>query len=130
VPEIDVDDVLADPFIAGEDFVWYSRRQTLTDGIVTTVETALGGSGSIQPTGDNSLVRTEAYSMGNNTIVVRTPERLWLGGVIAGVKYEPDLVEFEGARYVVKSVDGYTQYGQGFVEAECTLFDYVSPRPS
>jgi galactose-6-phosphate isomerase len=126
MPWLDFSDVLLDPAIAGETFSVIRRQQVVDNyGTVTTTNTTLSGTGSITPTGDNSLVREEAYQTSAKTIKVITNFRLYGPEQIGGTTYQPDLVAWHGDNFIVKSINDYSSYGAGFLEAECASIDFV-----
>lgn len=135
--DIDVTDLLHDPFIAGEEFIVIRRRETINAYGERTSHPIqrLLAVGSIQPTGNNSLVREEAYQTETKTIKVitdfllRGPTKDKSQPQGATVTFDPDIVIWRGDSYVVKSIDDYSQYGIGMVQAECASVDYVDQAP-
>jgi hypothetical protein len=132
VAEIDVTDVLADPFIAGQKFVVVRRQQTVgTNGLVSITESRFNASGSVVPSGDNSLVREEAYSQQANSITVVTGFRLrGVAKTAGGASYLPDLVLWQDNYYIVRDLKDWTDFGAGMTEAECLSFNYVDQPPA
>jgi hypothetical protein len=127
VPQIDITSVLASPIVAGERFVVQRRIETVDQygqsQIATQTYSAIG---SIVPTGDNSLVREEAYQQQAKSITVRTTFRLRGAAKDGpGYHYQPDLVIWKGDAFIVRTVDDYSQYGAGMVEAACTSIDLI-----
>ena len=134
MPEIDVNDIVSDPFIAGEGFWVYRRLETVSShGRVELRGSWLPAEGSITPTGDNSLVRQEAFQTQANTIQVVTNFRLrGPSRTSKGKSYQPDLVYWESDFYVVSNLEDYSKYGAGIMVAECTsiqLTDQPPPLP-
>lgn len=129
--EIDVSDIIADGFISGDSFTVIRRLETVSDfGRVVITETRIPAFGQVTPTGDNSLVRAEAYQTQANTIKVIT--NFPLRGPAkdsAGNQYQPDVVEWRGAPYVVRVLNDYSAFGVGFVEAECSSMALIDPAP-
>ena len=81
---------------------------------------------SVTPTGDNSLVREEAFSAQAQSIKVITPYRLrgQTKESSTGQSFLPDIVIWHNDSYIVRVVNDFTPYGAGFVEAECESIDY------
>lgn len=130
--DIDVDDLLVDITVAADTFDVIRRAEVVgANGLPTlTPTTTAGVRGAVYPAGDNSLVRDEAYSTQNEAIEVVTQYRLrGASKDIGGVKYQPDLILWAGAYYIVKDVNDYTRYGRGFVKADCIGYDYVAQAP-
>jgi galactose-6-phosphate isomerase len=132
VPSIDVNEVILGGDIAGEAFQVIRRRQTMVDGMAVEVETLLTGMvGAIAPTGDNSLVRAEGFTEQNETLQVVTNFMLRGPSRTADdAEWMADLVVWQGSRYIVRTVNNFSQYGRGFIQAECLSFDYVDLPPS
>jgi hypothetical protein len=132
VPEIDVTEVLTDSFIAGESFSVVRRPQiTGTDGFVSTTDVVIPGViGSVTPVGENSMVRDEAYSNQLKTIKVVTPFLLrGVAETIDGVEWSADLVLWKDTYYIVRTLEDYSQYGVGMVDADCVSFAYMPNAP-
>lgn len=131
MPGLDVTDVLADPDVAGESFTVIRRQQSIgANGREVLTATSLPNiTGSIVPTPLNSLAREEAYQSQQKSIRVVTTFRLRGASKDAGVTYQPDQVVWKGDTFVVKSLDDYSQYGAGFIVADCTSIDLVDQAP-
>lgn len=125
---IDVDDVIFDPFVAGQLVTVVRREQEVNEqgeGVQNNV-TVPNVVASVTPTGDNSLVREEAFSAQAQAIRVITAYRLrgQTREPSTGRSFLPDLVLWHSDYYIVKVVNDYTPYGAGFIEAECESIDY------
>jgi len=133
VPEVDVTDVLLDPDVAGQSFSVVRRPELVTSaGLSTTpnARTIAGIFGSVTPTGDNSLIREDAYDAQAKTIEVVTSFRLrGPSASTGGADYKPDVVLWRGDAYEVRVIDDDTQFGAGFTKAECVQIDYVGTPP-
>ncbi len=133
MPELDVTDVLLDADVAGTSFDVVRRPEVVTQaGLSTTPLDRIvrGVLGSVTPTGDNSLVRDEAYDAQAKAIRVITSFRLrGVSHTTGAADYKPDRVLWNGDCYEVRVVDGWSAYGGGMVEAECVQVDYVGTPP-
>lgn len=131
MPDIDVSDLLFDPDIAGTTFDVIRRQETVgANGVASVAPTTFEDVvGSITPTGDNSLVREEGYSTQSNTIKVITTFRLRGPSKDAGHNFQPDIVVWNGTNYEVKSLNEFTPFGAGFVEADCISIDFTAQAP-
>ena len=132
MPEIDVSDVLLDPFIASTAFTVIRRQQTVgTNGLPVITTTTFAAVGALTPSGDNSLVREEAYEQQANSISVITSFRLRGPAKLAdGTEYMPDVILWDGNHYIVRDLKDWTQFGAGMVEAECLSYDFVDLPPT
>ncbi len=99
------------------------RSQTVGDdgrGVITeTTLTPIGviTAGSVQP-----LVQVEDSTHARNNITVHCVERLL--DPTAG--HQPDIILYQGNRYVVTKTYDWSTYGAGFYAAEADLQDLVS----
>jgi galactose-6-phosphate isomerase len=75
--------------------------------------------GTIYPTGDNSLVRKDDHQRAAKTLTVVTPFRLHM----SAPGMQPDLILYRGNTFIVSAVRDYTQFGAGFIEAECSSIE-------
>ncbi len=131
MPSIDVNDVLISLDIANQTFSVIRRLQTKDHGRTVTNDTVVPNvRGAVQPIGDNSLLREEQYTSGNNAITVWTQYRLRAASHDgAGNVYQPDLILWNGDYYMVRVLDEWTDFGPGYVRAECIATAYVPNAP-
>jgi galactose-6-phosphate isomerase len=87
--------------------------------------TTIRAFGTLYPTGDNSLVRQDDYTRAAKTMTIVTPFRLRM----SAPGFQPDFVLYRGNTFVVTNVQDYTQYGDGFVVAECSTRDAQDAPP-
>jgi len=132
VAELDVTDVLLDADVAGDTFTVLRRREVVSQNGVSTVQVneVPDVLGSVQPTGDNSLIREESLDAQAKTIKVITTFRLrGPSQTTSEAEYKPDQIVWRGDTYEVKVLDDWTEYGGGMVEAECSQVTYVGTPP-
>ena len=96
-----------------------SGRSSITQVIVA------GILGTIYATGDNRLQRQADYELGNKTLTICTKYRLQM----AAPKQQPDVVLYRGNQYLVSNVEDFSQYGDGFVVAECSSIKAIDAPP-
>lgn len=132
MPDIDVTDLLVDPEIAGDTFDVIRRKQVVdAHGTTTVVPTLFQNvTGSVTPTGDQSLVRAEAYETQANTIKVITTFRLRGVSKEGGDSYLPDVVVWAGSNFEVKSLNDWNRFGAGMMEADCASIDFADQAPT
>ena len=133
MPEIDVSDIILDPFIAGEQLTVLRRTETIgSNGVTTIVETTVTPApyGSVRPTGANSLVREDAYQQQAKTIRVVTNFALRGAANDGTAGYQPDVVVWGGSRFLVQTVEDYSRYGAGMIQADCTSMNFIDPPPA
>ena len=131
MPEIDVTDVLMDTDIAGETFSVIRREEIVNLYGISTPQskTIPNVMGSIQPVGQLSLMREEAYDAQAKTIKVFTTFRLRGVSKAAGLDYKPDLIFWNGDYYEVQMLSDWSSFGGGIIEVECMSIDYVDDAP-
>src|SRR5579871_6678910 len=108
--------------VAGETFTVLRRFETVNSYGESTVTTKqYPAVGSVTPGGDNSLSREDAFQTEAKTITVVTAFLLRGPSTNpAGQNFQPDIVVWRGDSYVVRSLNDYSRYGAGLVEAECS----------
>lgn len=118
MPLTDVTEVLSDPDFCDTSLVVTRRAQSVDeDGFTVVTETRAPFSGVV--TVDRSLEnrRMQAGQVISGAILVVTTERLSQGQT----DRDADVVTYQNRDYRVVSVDPYTAYGMGFVQAHCEL---------
>lgn len=117
---LDVDSPLLDPeFIDHFDVL---RRQEVVDahGRQTTVNTTFPRViGVVTSSSPNDLERPEDYEIFARIISIVTKFRA--RGEVSG--YLPDIVVWRGDNFVVKHIDLYPQFGEGFYQLDCESMD-------
>lgn len=126
---IDVSDVLDDEEIAGDQFSVIRRTETVNNyGEVVAGTQRFIAYGSVQPTGDLSLTRADAFASQQQSIKVFTRFRLrQQGGSVNNVGYLPDIILWADGSYLVRTVNDYTNFGSGYIEAECISTKWKEP---
>lgn len=131
MPLIDVTDVLSSLDIADQAFSIVRRSETVNsfgEGVLAT--TVIPAMGAVQPLGDNSVLRTEQSTTTANGITVWTTTPIFnVGRDINGVKYQPDLILWEGNHFLVKVLNPWSDFGAGFYQAECSEIEFVDQIP-
>lgn len=127
MPLVDVTDILFDPDIAGQSFTVIRRQETVNSfGESVVVPAKIPGIGSVQPEGENDLLREDAFDAMSKTIIVVTPIRLI--GVAKGPnksRFKPDIILWKDNYFEVVNLKSWGDFGYGFVEAVCTSIHYV-----
>ena len=131
MPDIDVTDVLLSLDIARQAFVIVRRQETVNEfGETVLTATKIRAVGAVQPLGDNSLLREEMFTTNNNGLTVWTQTPLYNSGRTVGdIKYQPDLIEWQGSHYLVKVLNPWSDFGSGFYQAECQQIEYEDQLP-
>ncbi|PQQ24789.1 head-tail adaptor [Photorhabdus hindustanensis] len=126
MPFLDVTEVLFDPDFC-DTTLKYTRRKVIVDddGFATSEKTTKGFAGVV--TVDSSLeaqMRIAGQVVSGNILIITT-ERLISGET----DKTGDVVTYQNRDYLVKSVDPYTAYGAGFVQAHCELLPFDGGTP-
>lgn len=119
---IDVTEILTDSDLATT-FNVIRRAETVgTNGRQTTTNTTFSNVvGVVTAIGPNDLDRQDGYEKNYRSISVVT--KFNLRGASTG--YQPDIIFWRGTNYVVRAIDNYPQFGQGFYQVECTSMDQI-----
>lgn len=131
MPWLDVSDVITDPFLA-DSFTVVRRMQTVNQQGETSILVmgSYSAIGVVTPTGSNSLVRAEAYESQSDSVQIITMFRLRSASQdVAGINWQPDLIQWNGITYQIKTLNDFTRFGAGFIQAEAIAIDY-NPEPS
>lgn len=127
--EIDVSDVLLGSEIAGTQFIVQRRQEAVgQDGFGAQQLLQLQAYGSVQPM-EAELLREPEYDGVTNGIIVITPFRLRSASKAQGNNYKPDIILWNGNSYIVRRIENWSQYGAGFIKAECVSEDFIDQAP-
>jgi|SRR5208337_833116 len=129
MPYIDVTSILLDPEIAGTKFQVVRRIETISPfGEAILEMTTYNAIGQVSPTSRNSLVREQAFSTQEKAIRVITNFKLTGASKDElSQTYQPDLIFWKNGYYIVSELEDYSQYGAGFVSADCASYDWTMP---
>lgn len=124
MPLLNVSPLLLDPDFA-DTFDVKRRTETIGSNGRSTVseQTFSGIIGVVTANSPSDLDRQEGYQSMTRSISVVSKFRL-RGET---TNQQPDIVLWRGSNYVVKHVDLYPQFGEGFVQAECSSMDRTDP---
>jgi len=119
MPALDVAYILSDPTFA-ETVTIQRRAETVgADGISVQTATDVSISATVTSGSQPVLERNAGGQWQPDTIIVHTTFRL-IGPAIG---YQPDVVLWNGRRYLVTRTNDYSHYGGGFVRADCRAMD-------
>lgn len=89
--------------------------------------------GNVNQASPNDLERLGDFQYQGGAISIVCKFKLYdeasnlVDGVVQG--YQPDLILWAGSYYIVKTLENYSRYGPGFVQAICVEFTYVGSPP-
>lgn len=134
MPAIDVSDVLLDPDFC-EPLTIIRRAQTVSNkGRSTSTEVTIDPApvGVVLPQADQPLVRGPDQANLPRLIQVHTPFRLRSASKDpdTGDVYQPDIIIWQGDRFVVNKVQSFSAYGAGFIQADCSSQDQTEAAPA
>ncbi len=132
MPELDLTHVVRDPRFSC--LVTVTRRQLLVgdDGRGTIAETTYPNTVCVITTGgDNRLVRDADQQNMPKTITVHSEFRLRGPALDSDDNsWQPDAVTWLGNNYIVTEVVDYSQWGAGFIAAQCQSIQAIDqPAP-
>ena len=130
MPSLDMSEALTEPSFQ-DTFSIKRRRQVVNEyGETAMVETTLTGlTGIITMGGDNSLNRGEDEEHQGKTMSIVTQVRLRGASKVSTDQYLPDLILWHGSEFLVNTVEDYTAFGSGWVQAEATSQTAVDGAP-
>lgn len=128
-PDVNVGDILRSPH-SGEMLTIQRSKESVDSkgresatvqtlyapGVVLPKDTAIGG---------NEVTREIDSIYRNAALIIHTPFRL--RGPAPG--YQPDVILWQGDRYVVTLVNNYSQFGPGFIYAEAASIEPLDAPP-
>lgn len=114
---LDVTEVLFDPDFA--DKITGTRvMQTVNgSGLATATTAALSFTGVVTQDDGDVMQRMPDGEMVAGSITIHTVFRLSAGGV----NENADIVTWQGRNYTVKQIADYSNFGAGFIAAQCEL---------
>jgi galactose-6-phosphate isomerase len=124
-PQLDVNIVLSSPMFMDTFIVVRRVSGVNAQGRMEVTETQIPTTGVVQPSGANTQERPKGYATGRKSCLVITQFRLRA----QSDSYAPDLVLWRGDDYLVETIEDYTNYGRGFVQAYCTSQDLQDAPP-
>lgn len=118
MPRLDVSRVLLDPRFC-DSTLKCERYSTSVDahGRAVTSQTLVGFAGVVTSDSGERLQRGAVGEHASTTIIVITRFKLR----DAGTGATADIIQWNGGRYTVVTVNDYSTYGIGFIEAKCEL---------
>jgi hypothetical protein len=124
-PQLNVNIVLFNPLFM-DDFIVVRRSSSVDpDGRVQSDDVQIPTTGVVQPSGENTQERPKQYATGRKSCLVITQYRLRE----QSEGFLPDLVIWRGDTYLVQTIEDFTNYGPGFVQAYCTSQDLQDAPP-
>lgn len=119
---LNMSEVLLDPLLTSK-FHVERRSEVISDKgrAVITPQIISNVVGVVTAANPNDLERLDGYEITQRAITIVTKFRLQ-GEVTSK---QPDVIQWKGSRYIVKIVDYYPQFGNGFIQADCVSMDMV-----
>lgn len=123
--ELDVSELMTDPDFVDVLVVYRRLARTNIHGRIDKEEIKIVPNpiGSIQPGANPDMIRGTDVSMADDLITIFTNFRLQ--GITT--RTIPDIVVYNGARYVVKLVNDWSAWGAGWVMAIASSEDSTEP---
>lgn len=128
-PTLDMSDVLLSTEFLDEFLVIRRKEDRNNFGEPLLTTSKLRAFGVVTTPGPNDLVRTTDTQYVRDMITIVTKFRLFPASKKGAQEYQPDIVLYAGTHYLVDQLQDYTRYGAGFVQANCSSYDYMDPPP-
>lgn len=134
---IDVSDLLEDPDFASALAILRRSELVGDNGRTVITETAIlpAPMGVVMPKdsviGGNAIERAPDMQYRGAALLCYTKFRLRGPSLDAnGQEWQPDVVVWNGNRYVVTLINDYAHFGQGYIQAELSSMDGVDEPPA
>lgn len=114
MPTLDLSDAF-DPSFLDDLIVERSTESVDIHGRTHASTTLVTIEGVVTATSPDDLVRVPEAEYMNKTITIYTQYRL--RGPSEGI--DSDVIQWHGSRFIVRAVDDFSGYGEGFVQAVC-----------
>jgi galactose-6-phosphate isomerase len=131
MPDLDVSDLLTDPDFA-EELTIIRRAVTInTHGRQQVAETTISPKpwGVVLPQSDQPLQRGPDQQSLPMLLQVHTKFRLRSASIVGTQEYQPDLLIWNGSRFLVNRVYPFSHFGQGFIVADCSSMTTTEAPP-
>jgi hypothetical protein len=127
MPDLDVSDAFGPEMM--DTFTVIRRVEVMVNGRSTTTETPFKNvEGIVAPSSPDDLQRLPEGDYMNKALTIITPFRLQG----PSPNYKADEIEWpvvSGNRYLVRVVDDYSAYGEGFIQAVAASIEAMDPPP-
>ena len=121
MPFLDMSDVLLDPDFIDNMTVTRNTQSVDQNGNASDSSVTWNFYGTVTSKGGKRLNRNSVGQFESQTIFVVTLFPLTTGTNMTGVTIDADVVTWNGLTYTVTSIDDYSRYGAGFIQATCEL---------
>lgn len=132
MPQLDLREALLDPLLIDR-FQVVRRAETVNNyGRSTTKNLYFNTFGVVDSASPNDLQRLGDYQFQGGAISVVCQFKLRGVSQEARQNYQPDLIQWDSATYIVVTVENYSRYGAGWIQAiavETTPFVSEAPGP-
>ena len=130
MPSLDLSDAFLEPSFL-DTFQVVRRKEVVNlQGRSTIIQSLFNATGTVDSASPNDLQRLGDYQFDDDAISIVTRTRLFdeARQIESGAEasYQPDLIFWAGAYYIIKALDNYTRFGIGWVQAICVETTYVS----
>ena len=131
MPSLDMSDALLEPQFQ-DNFAILRRKQSVSDkGRAVISASRIDGFGVVTAASPNDLERLGDYQFQGSALSIVTKYKL--RGVSKtepeGQQYQPDIIEWGGSFYLVVTIQDYSRYGSGFIQAICVSTTYTDDAP-
>lgn len=125
MPMMDMRTALLDPYLVDRFTVIRRQEVVSSNGIsVLSTTSTLNVAGVVTAGNPSKLDRQPNMDISDKWIDVVTQFPLYAESESgANTEYKPDIIQWHGNNYIVKTLADYSSYGPGFVSVQCALMD-------
>lgn len=129
MPQLDLREALLDPMMV-DFFAVVRRQESITQkGRSSTVKRRFNTFGIVDAASPNDLDRLEDYQFQTKAISVVTQFKLRGVSQQSKKNYQPDLIFWASDYFLVRTVEDYSRYGAGWIQAIATSTDFIDEAP-
>lgn len=121
---IDVSELLSDPDFESSFEVIRSIETVGSDGRAVFTTTDFDACGVIQPASGRSLQLLPDSVRIEGAIQIWTQQTLHMNDG----DHSADIIKWQHRHYIVSNIQDFSNYGEGYLQAVCTLHDLVGPK--
>lgn len=129
MPQLDLRDALLEPLTIDYFQVIRKAQNVTIEGRATAKSTYFNTFGVVDAASDNDLARLADMEYQGSGISIVTQFKLRGVSKQANQNYSPDIIQWASNYYTVVTVEDYSRYGAGWIQAIAAETNYVGEAP-